>query len=313
MKEFKLIRTSVGLIFFMVMLASFLSSCNVVRLRDKALVRQLKRKEITSNVYQNDSVKVKYWMGGEGPAVLLLHGFGGNALTTYSREMKELSKDHLVIAPDLLWFGESNSSRTPSLATQTDAMLSLLDDLNIHELKVVGQSYGGFIAIDMVQRKNKEFLKVCIANCPGTTYDISELNEVCKRFEVRSIDELFVFEDPAKFQTLVNLSSYRNPKIPGFILRQSYVEYFSRNHDDLKELLFTLQKDQDRYTDLAFLQSTPMMVLWGEKDELFSLHEGEKFARAVGADFQVIPKAGHASQMDRPKKFTRSISDFLRK
>lgn len=312
MKEFKLIRTSFGTVNLLIMLASFLSSCNVVRLRDNILVRQLKRKEISSYIYQSDSVKVKYWMGGEGPAVLLLHGFGGNALTTYSREMKELSKDHMVIAPDLLWFGESHSSKKPTLATQTDAMLSLLDDLNIHELKVVGQSYGGFIAIDMIQRKNKEFLKVCVANCPGTTYDIKELDEVCKRNEVRSIDELFVFQDPAKFQTLVDLSSYRDPKIPGFILRQSYVEYFSRNHDELKELLYTLQQDQERYSDPAFLKGIPMMILWGKEDELFSLKEGEKFASTVGAEMIIISKAGHAPQVDRPKRFTRSISYFLR-
>lgn len=312
MKEFKLIRTSLSVICTWIILSFIFSSCNVVHLREKSLTHQLNRKEIQAHYFSKDSVTVKYWMGGEGPVVLLLHGFGGNALTTYHREMKELAKDHLVIAPDLLWFGESSSLRTPNLSAQTDVMLDLLDELNVRDLKVVGQSYGGFIAIDMMNRKSKNYLKVCIANCPGTTYDIGELDVVCRNYKVRSIDELFVFDDPRQFQTLVNLSSYTDPRMPGFVLRQSYQEYFSKNHSELKLLLQTLPNDQERYTDPEFLQKTPMMVLWGEEDELFPLKEGEKFARTVGAEFLVISKSGHAPQVDRPREFTEYICQFLR-
>jgi pimeloyl-ACP methyl ester carboxylesterase len=294
------------------MFAHFFDFCNVVRLRDKVLVRQLKRRGIRSCVYESDLFHVKYWMGGKGPAVLLLHSFGRNALTTFSREMNELSKDHLVIAPDLLWFGESHSSKIPALATQTEAMNRLLDDLNIRELKIVGQSYGGFIAIDMIHGENREFHKVCIANCPGTTYDVKELDEVCVKYNVRSIDELFVFDDPAKFQTLVDLSTFKDPWIPGFILRQAYRAYLSRNHAQLKELLNSLQRDQGHYSDTTFLKRIPMMVLWGEKDELFPMKEGEKFANSVDAKLMVIHNAGHAPQIDRPSKFTKAICDFLR-
>jgi pimeloyl-ACP methyl ester carboxylesterase len=313
MKEFKLVRTSFGPILLMIMITSFLSSCNIVRLRDKALVRQLKRKEIRSYVYEGDSVKIKYWMGGQGPAVLLLHGFGGNALTTYNREMKELSKDHLVIAPDLLWFGESHATRSPSLSAQTHAMLELLDQLNIDQLKIVGQSYGGFIAIDMINRKSKNFLKVCIANCPGTTYDVTELDIVCRNFGVTTIDELFILKKPEQFQRLVNLSTYRNPWMPRFLLSQSYYEYFAANHEEQKELLTTLQNENERHTDTTFLDGIETMVLWGEKDELFSLKEGAKFALAVGAKLEVIPKAGHAPQADRPFRFTRVVTEYIRK
>jgi pimeloyl-ACP methyl ester carboxylesterase len=100
--------------------------------------------------------------------------------------------------------------------------------------------------------------------------------------------------------------------MPRFLLRQSYYEYFATNHEEQKELLVTLQKENERYTDTTFLDGIRTMVLWGEKDELFSLKEGEKFAKAVSAEFYVIPKAGHAPQADRPKKFTRSICEFIR-
>jgi pimeloyl-ACP methyl ester carboxylesterase len=55
-----------------------------------------------------------------------------------------------------------------------------------------------------------------------------------------------------------------------------------------------------------------MMVLWGEKDELFPMKEGEKFANSVDAKLMVIHNAGHAPQIDRPSKFTKAICDFLR-
>jgi pimeloyl-ACP methyl ester carboxylesterase len=53
-------------------------------------------------------------------------------------------------------------------------------------------------------------------------------------------------------------------------------------------------------------------TLWGEKDELFPVKEGKKFANSVDAKLKVIHNAGHAPQIDRPSKFTKAICDFLR-
>ena len=63
---------------------------------------------------------------GAGLPVLLIHGFGANGLASWKAPMLDLVRDHRVLVPDLLWFGDSVSGRTPSLDAQADALQALL-------------------------------------------------------------------------------------------------------------------------------------------------------------------------------------------
>ena len=58
--------------------------------------------------------------------IQLIHGFGANGLASWKAPMLDLVRDHRVLVPDLLWFGDSVSGRTPSLDAQADALQALL-------------------------------------------------------------------------------------------------------------------------------------------------------------------------------------------
>lgn len=288
------------------------SACNLVQLKENHSTKKLNRNSIAMNYFDADSLHVKYWKGGSGPVVVFIHGFGGDALLTWEKELHEFSKTHTVIAMDLLWFGESKWNKTPNLATQTQAIEALLTHLNITRAKFIGQSYGGFVAIDFAIKNQAMVEKLCIANCPGTTFNVAELETVCKSFGVSRVDELFVFDDPLELQRLLNLSTYSNKKLPKSVLKQAYAEYFSQNHVQLRQLMQSLPGEQARLTDVRPLQRIPTLVLWGEKDEIFSYAEGEKFAKTIQAQFISIPNSGHAVQVDQHKAFTNVLGEFIR-
>lgn len=299
------------LTFFIALLVVLLTSCNVVRMKQNSETRKLGKNEIASYTLVSDSLKIKYWKGGDGPVVVFIHGFGGDALMTWEKEMKEFSKNHTVIAPDNLWFGESTSTMKPELSSQREAIEYLLAQLNITKATFIGQSYGGFIAIDVAIHNPSMVEKLVVANCPGTTFNVKELESVCSAFKVKTIEELFILTEPKGVQRLIELSSFSDPKIPKFILKQSYDIYFDYNHEEQFQLLNSLPNEQKRFTDDEILKRIPTLVLWGEKDEIFSYAEGKRFAETIKAKFVSIPNCGHAPQIDDHQAFLLLLKNFI--
>jgi len=290
---------------------TFLFGCRVLDKGTRRLEKQLNRKGIFAHDFRTDSLNVHYWKGGSGPAILFLHGFGGDAMLTWRKELIALSKTHTVIAPDLLWFGESEAILAPNLASQRKAIEALCTSLHIDSVAIAGQSYGGFLALDLAVSGKIKATKLLIANSPGTTFHQEELDKVRTAYQVQTIDELFVFDKPELLQRLINLSTYSDPKIPRKVAAQLYDRYFSKHHIELRGLMQSLPLEQQRFNDPSFFRKFKMMVLWGEKDELFPLAEGKFFAESTGARFEVILKCGHAPQMDDHRSFLKLVKAFL--
>lgn len=85
--------------------------------------------------------------GGSGPPVLLLHGLAGYA-GEWADTASWLTESHRVVAPDQR--GHGDSTRSPPVVTP-DAfvgdVIAWIDRLQLDELTLIGQSYGGLIAI----------------------------------------------------------------------------------------------------------------------------------------------------------------------
>jgi pimeloyl-ACP methyl ester carboxylesterase len=91
---------------------------------------------------------IHYIEEGSGPPVVLIHGFGGHTFS-YRSLIPDLSRDHRVVALDLLGFGYSE--RVPdsdySHEAQARRVLGLMDALGIERAAVVGHSMGGEVAM----------------------------------------------------------------------------------------------------------------------------------------------------------------------
>ena len=74
-----------------------------------------------------DGGSMYYWEGGNpsGEPLLWLHGFGGDALWAWSRNLHDFADTHHIIAPDLLWFGDSQGGLT--LDAQAAAVQKVLE------------------------------------------------------------------------------------------------------------------------------------------------------------------------------------------
>jgi pimeloyl-ACP methyl ester carboxylesterase len=88
---------------------------------------------------------------GEGPAILLLHGFGA-AIDWWDDVASSLALHHRVIRVDLIGHG-GTAAPTAGYAIPQQAQLTaaLLDDLGVAHVTVIGHSMGGEVAVALAE------------------------------------------------------------------------------------------------------------------------------------------------------------------
>jgi pimeloyl-ACP methyl ester carboxylesterase len=122
-----------------------------------------------------DGLSLHYFVEGRGPAVVLLHGLGGFALS-WRHNIAALATRATVYAVDLPGFGRSAKPRTRyGLAYFARALHSFLDALGISQASLVGHSFGGAVAVTyaLTHPTRVERLALLGSVVPGFTWQVS--------------------------------------------------------------------------------------------------------------------------------------------
>jgi len=287
-------------------------SCNVVQWQQEKSVKILANRSVQEAYFETDSLRLHYFEGGEGPVVVFIHGFGADALASWSRYLYKYSKEYRVIALDVLWFGESSAQIEPNLENQVSAVMQLLDHLEVDTYSVVGQSYGGFISYGLALKDSARLKKMCIANCPGVTYDVSLLEDICIENDLEHISDLFVFDSEVDLKRFYEMLFYRHTYVPDWLFKRVRNKYFSANSVQKKQLMHSLPLDQSKYRKVQIDSSLERIVIWADEDKLFPLSEGEKLAKYLNCDLYNIPKSGHVAHIERYRAFSAILDKFLK-
>jgi len=91
-------------------------------------------------------IKLSYLVTGDGPVIILLHGWGANK-TTFEKLAQELSNDYKVYSIDLPGFGQTNIEKPYTVFEVADIIHAAILKLGIKKPIIIGHSYGGRIGI----------------------------------------------------------------------------------------------------------------------------------------------------------------------
>lgn len=100
----------------------------------------------------------------DAPPILLIHGWGGTG--SYWRSTAfALSATHQVIVPDLPGTGRSQPVSQPqNMFDQVATLASLLDDLNLDRVQVIGHSMGGAMSILLAEQRPQQVTRIVLTS-----------------------------------------------------------------------------------------------------------------------------------------------------
>ena len=257
---------------------------------------------------------------GQGPPVILIHGFGGS-MWQWEHQQRPLSAGFRLITPDLIGSGLSDK---PDIEYRPDQMLDyfvgFMDALGIPQATLVGNSMGAGLAIGMaLAHPDRVSQLVLIDGLPANVRERVTSPSIQRALDTPAPSWLASFgnwlfggvmiesvlkeivHDPALLTPAVIERSNRNRQRPGMIRPLMTV----RDSLPLWETGFAR-----RLGEIAH----PTLIVWGEEDRVFPLAVGDELQRTIkGSSLVRIPNAGHIPQWERPDLANRAMIDFLQR
>jgi len=269
-----------------------------------------KRPEIGETIDAN-GVKTNYLEAGAGPPVVLVHG-SGPGVTAYANwrlVIPALSDRFRVIAPDMVGFGFSERPDGADYSVQTwaDQVVGLLDALGLDKASIVGNSFGGAIALRLATQHPERVDKLVLMGSMGVDFPITEgLDRVwgyTPSFEnMRAVLDVFAYDRALVPDELAEVR-YRASTQPGF--QESYGAMFPEPRQRWVDAMRTPDDEIRKITHET-------LVVAGREDKVIPVETSLALMRLIdNAQLHVYPHCGHWTQIERSADFNRLVSDFL--
>src|SRR5207249_1950980 len=100
-----------------------------------------------------DGLQIAYECAGNGPPLVLLHGYVGDGPTTWRRQLEGLSDEFMVVAWDAPGAGQSSDPPEGfGIDGYADCLAGFLGELGLDTAYVAGVSFGGIVALALQRR-----------------------------------------------------------------------------------------------------------------------------------------------------------------
>lgn len=256
--------------------------------------------------------RIRLFAAGDGPPLLLIHGFGGAAWNF--DELVPLLPGRRLLVPDLPGHGGSDPLPAPSLAAFADVLAELLTAEGVEQTDVLGHSLGGVVGLRLAVRHPQRVRRLILAAPAG----ISSATRVAEltiafvgvvqpgRLAGRRADR--IARSPLLRRLVFGPFEVSNPDV----LSERAVHGFLRGptmHTDALGAGLALSADDPR-RDLDRVRS-PVLILWGARDRQVPIEDGYEYARRLRAPIRTIADCGHLLIGERPDACARAIEEFL--
>ncbi|PIN11302.1 putative hydrolase/acyltransferase (alpha/beta hydrolase superfamily) [Handroanthus impetiginosus] len=249
------------------------------------------------------------------PNIVLIHGFGANALWQFCDTVRFLAPHFNVYVPDLVFFGNSVSTRPDRTESfQAQCVKRVMEANSVEKMVVVGLSYGGFVAYSMAAQFEECVERVVIC-CAGVCLEEKDLKEGL--FPVADVEDaatVLLPQTAEKMKELVRYTFVKPPKgLPSCLLEDFIDEMCYDYVEEKKELLRAVAKDR-KLSDLPRI-SQPTLIVWGDQDRIFPVELANRLKRHLGenGELVVIKNTGHGFIYEKPKEFHKHLKAFLSK
>lgn len=262
---------------------------------------------------------LRYRMAGDGPAILLVHGIAGSS-GAWREVMPALARQYTVIAPDLLGHGRSaKPTGDYSLGAYANVLRDMLGVLEIPRATVVGQSFGGGVAMQFCYQNPERCARLVLVDSGGLGREVSWLLRFMalpgSEYLMPIIFPSFVRGPGNELGRVFASWGVRMPRfgemwrsyasLTDAANRQSFIRTIRSVIDPGGQTVSAMDR-------LYLTQQVPTMIVWGEQDSIIPVsHAYEAHAAIPNSRLEIIPGSGHFPHVEKPLDFLQVLTDFI--
>ena len=250
--------------------------------------------------------RIAYDLKGEGPPLVLLHGYVGDR-RIWRSQIEALSDEFTVVAWDAPGYGGSSDPPEDfSLSDFADCLAAFIEALGLGRVHLLGVSFGGGLALELYRRHTDLPMTLVLASAyagwaGSLPPEVVEqgLTQALRLADLppdRLVAELgpTMFTDSAPAELVEEFSASMRDFHP--VGLRANVRAFAAA--DLRDVLPRV--------------AVPTLLLYGDRDVRAPANVAHDIhAGIAGSKLVVIPGAGHACNIDAPERFNSEVRAFL--
>jgi len=258
-----------------------------------------------------NGISTNYHDTGSGAPVLLLHGSGPgvSAWANWRLTMPVLAKRNRVLAPDMVGFGytERPEGVAYDKATWQAHILGFLDGLGLDRVSIVGNSYGGGLAMALAISHPDRVDKLVLMGSAALHFEITPaLDEIWgldpSVAAMRRALDLFAWDRSLVSDELAQVR-HRAFARPG--VHEAYAAMFPPPRQRWVDAMASDPADVARVRHET-------LVIHGREDRVVPVSASmEIFGLLPNAQLHVFGRCGHWTQLEYADQFSRLVADFL--
>ncbi len=247
-----------------------------------------------------NGLRINYKIAGEGPALLILHGWGGSSDSWIKVQEILANQDYRVIVPDFPGFGRSITPREPwGIDDYTGFIFNFVKEIKLKDFFLLGHSFGGRVSVRFASLYPERIKSLILCDSAGIRPKPG-LKTMIIFWLARVGNAIFTPKHLQRFKDSARNIFYI------FLRNKDYVKANGTMKKTIKKVL-----DEDLFSDLAKIK-TKTLIVWGEQDRMVPLKYAHVFKENIeNSKLEIIPKAGHSPHLENPKKLSEIILEFL--
>ncbi len=248
---------------------------------------------------------------GQGAPLLMIHGSGPgvSAYANWRLAMPALAAARRVIAPDMVGFGFTDrpAGVAYTMATWVQQALDVMDALGVAQADVVGNSFGGGLALALAIQAPQRVRRLVLMGSVGVPFAITEGLDAVWGYQpsfesMRRLMDWFAFDRSLVTDELAELR-YQASIRPGF--QESFAAMFPAPRQRWVDAMASAE---------ASIRALPhqTLVIHGREDQVIPLQNSLTLATLIPrAQLHVFGQCGHWTQIEHAARFNRLVADFL--
>ena len=260
--------------------------------------------------------------GDNGPALLMVHGIPTNA-RLWRKVQGFLESRYKTFAMDMLGYGQSDmplDNFQHTLSNQAEVIKDVIVKLGLKgDVILIGHDHGGG-ACQIVASKYCDHISRLVLIDPVVFDEWPVLEVEAFNGLVGADDESLaqgMKQAAAAFPGLLRTGSYDKTAFTDKNIKQNYLSFWGRGPGltGFKSLVKVCTEPSNTETmsvDHSKI-TCPTLVCWAQHDAWMPVEGGRRLKKAIAGPvrFEVIERAGHYVQEDRPDVLADYIDDFI--